>query len=430
MAARQEPKVIEITATHFCGKAVGQRLSAAFDDGSGTIGRAENNRLLLLDPERRISRVQAEVVRRGTEYFLANCGSSRIQVNGANLAPGDKVRLLDGDEIVIGDYRLRVAAASEPAEQTLATALPPMPPPEPARSKIIGPQSLIPEDFDLGPAQLARACAQALMPAESEALWATVAASDTMPQTSVSDEGGRADGPGHSVPRVASAHGLATPLPYAECGVAGAGPPSHSDLERALLGALGPPDLLHGEGLTPATMHLIGELLREAVQGTLELLETRAMTKREIRADVTMIGRRDNNPLKLSPDVGEALTHLLAPRDRGFLPPLSAMKDAYNDLRSHESGLMAGMQAALADVLRRFNPKMLEKQLKQSPMLENLLPMHRKARMWDLFGGVYKEISEDAREDFRSVFGKAFVRAYEERVESLRDKELPAEGGG
>ena len=78
-----------------------------------------------------------------------------------------------------------------------------------------------------------------------------------------------------------------------------------------------------------------------------------------------MIAVRENNPLKFSPTAEAALAHLLAPQGRGFMTPLRAVKDAYDDLRSHQLGFMAGMQAALSGVLARFNPKQLEKRLTQ-----------------------------------------------------------------
>ena len=85
------------------------------------------------------------------------------------------------------------------------------------------------------------------------------------------------------------------------------------------------------------------------MQGTLDLLRARGLTKSEMRADVTMIMAQDNNPLKFSPTVEAALTHLLAPQVHGFMPPLRAMKDAYDDLRAHQLGFLAGMRAALEE---------------------------------------------------------------------------------
>ena len=172
-------------------------------------------------------------------------------------------------------------------------------------------------------------------------------------------------------------------------------------------------------------MEQIGTMLREATQGTLELLTARALTKREVRAEVTMIVSKGNNPLKFSPDVGFALSQLLAPQGRGFMPPQEAMRDAYDDLRAHQFGFMAGMRAALAGVLKRFEPEALEQRVVARSLLDNLLPGSRKARLWDLFAQMYGEISQEAEDDFHALFGREFLRAYEEQVERLQAEREP-----
>jgi FHA domain-containing protein len=191
------------------------------------------------------------------------------------------------------------------------------------------------------------------------------------------------------------------------------------ELLRAFLMGAGVPNLQIPGGLTTETMHMLGTVLRESMQGTLDLLLARAMIKREVRAEVTMIVARENNPLKFSPNVDAALTHLLAPQTRGFMPPIKAMKDAYNDLRSHQFGFMAGMRAALAGVLQRFNPEQLEQRISQKRVIDTLLPMNRKAKLWDMFEDLYGDISKEAEDDFHALFGKEFVRAYEAQIEKL-----------
>ncbi|HEU0201523.1 MAG TPA: type VI secretion system-associated FHA domain protein TagH [Burkholderiaceae bacterium] len=193
-------------------------------------------------------------------------------------------------------------------------------------------------------------------------------------------------------------------------------------LLRALLEGTGVGELPRMPSLTPELMRVYGELLRIATEGTLQLLIARALTKREVHAEATMIAARENNPLKFSPSVEVALQHLLAPAGRGFMSPPRALKDAYNDLRSHQVGVMAGMQAALSGVLARFNPAELERRLTQKTVLESVLPMQRKARLWDLFTTLYNDISQEAEEDFHTLFGKAFVTAYEAQIEKLRQE--------
>lgn len=193
-----------------------------------------------------------------------------------------------------------------------------------------------------------------------------------------------------------------------------------NDLAQALLEGLGMSNLPMPEGLTPTFMYNLGVLLRESTQGTLDLLLARAMTKREIRADATLMLGKENNPLKFSPTVEFALTHLLAPISPGFMGPQAAMRDAYADLRAHQFGFMAGMRAALAGVLSRFDPANLEQRLSEKTMLDKLLSMNRRARLWELYIQLYGDISQEVEEDFHTVFGKEFLRAYEQQVELLR----------
>ena len=167
------------------------------------------------------------------------------------------------------------------------------------------------------------------------------------------------------------------------------------------------------------TMKLASSPVRESP------LTPRAPTKREVRAEVTMIVSKGNNPLKFSPDVGFALSQLLAPQGRGFMPPQEAMRDAYDDLRAHQFGFMAGMRAALAGVLKRFEPEALEQRVVARSLLDNLLPGSRKARLWDLFAQMYGGISQGAEDDFHALFGREFLRAYEEQVERLQAEREP-----
>jgi type VI secretion system FHA domain protein len=208
------------------------------------------------------------------------------------------------------------------------------------------------------------------------------------------------------------------PPPLAQRPVAGR--PGEPALLAAFLRGAGIGESQLPGGLTPETLEAVGKVLREAIQGTLDLLRARGLTKSEMRADVTVITPVDNNPLKFSPTVEVALGHLLSPHARGFLPPLRAIQEAYDDLRAHQFGVLAGMRAALEEVLARFAPSELEQQLSEPSALDSLLPINRKAKEWDLFVEHYETIAGQAREDFNAVFGSAFRQAYEAQVKQLR----------
>jgi len=86
----------------------------------------------------------------------------------------------------------------------------------------------------------------------------------------------------------------------------------------------------------------------------------------------------------------------------------------------HSIGTVAGMRAAIEGMLGRFDPAALEAKLAGGSMLDSLLPMNRRARLWDLYLQHHEAIREEAQEDFHNLFGKAFLAAYEQQIERLR----------
>ncbi len=196
-------------------------------------------------------------------------------------------------------------------------------------------------------------------------------------------------------------------------------PGAHDDaLIAALLQGLGAPGV-RIDTLSPELMLLIGQLLRESTRGAVELLLARAALKREMRAQMTMISARENNPLKFSPSAEAALQHLLSPPSPGFMAPAPAMRDAFDDLRAHQIGVMAGMRAALDGVLQRFDPQQLEAKLSKRSAIDSLIPATRKARLWEAFQQLFGQLSSEAQDDFDELFGKAFLAAYEEQLDRL-----------
>jgi FHA domain-containing protein len=81
--------------------------------------------------------------------------------------------------------------------------------------------------------------------------------------------------------------------------------------------------------------------------------------------------------------------------------------------------MVAGMCAALEGVLDRFDPAALEGQLSQLSMLQSLLAGSRKARLWEMFVEHFSHIRSEAEDDFQTLFGKAFLRAYEEHIDQI-----------
>jgi FHA domain-containing protein len=195
----------------------------------------------------------------------------------------------------------------------------------------------------------------------------------------------------------------------------------HALAEAFLRGANLPLDTIPS-GVTLEWMEMMGRFVATATDGAVELIASRALVKREVKADLTMIVVRNNNPLKFLPDGQSALIQMLGRKIPGFMNPVEAMQDAYVDLRAHQIGVVAGMRAALDEVLRRFDPVMLEKKLKTRTLIDSLVAANRKAKMWDLYAELFKDIYIEAQDDFQTLFGKAFLMAYENEIESFRQR--------
>src|ERR1700730_2083405 len=102
-------------------ESMSQPLIGRFDERGGTVGRSDNATFTLPDPERLISRVQAQILFRDEGYWIENVSSASSTLhNGRPLSAGMRILLREGDELRIGGYTL--VAASE-SDETSATIL-------------------------------------------------------------------------------------------------------------------------------------------------------------------------------------------------------------------------------------------------------------------------------------------------------------------
>ena len=174
--------------------------------------------------------------------------------------------------------------------------------------------------------------------------------------------------------------------------------------------------------MTPEFMHQFGEAFRVAVQGTIELLAARSEIKREFRADVTIIAPRANNPLKFLPNADGVMMQMLGQSFPGFMRPVPSMKEAYFDLQVHQLALMAGIRAAYAEALARFDPAELEKRCDANGgLLSKISTTARKAAVWDDYKQSYNAIRRHAEDDLVAFSGEAFVKAYDAAAEAARE---------
>jgi type VI secretion system FHA domain protein len=177
--------------------------------------------------------------------------------------------------------------------------------------------------------------------------------------------------------------------------------------------------------LTPEWMEHVGALLRATAEGTLALLQSRAVAKRHMRAEGTHIAPRQNNPLKFSPDANEALTRMLhREASPGFLDPVAALRDAHHDLLVHQVAMVAGMRAAVFELFSRLGPEAVENAQGPAHGIERL-PLLRAAALWQRHRTQHAQLLVHLVDDFETIFGREFLRAYE--AQSRPDARVDAE---
>jgi predicted component of type VI protein secretion system len=183
--------------------------------------------------------------------------------------------------------------------------------------------------------------------------------------------------------------------------------------------------VLAGAGLDPANVtpeiaRDFGQILRVVVSGVMDVMRSRQAIKDEFRMRMTRVRSIENNPLKFSANVDDALHNLLVKRNRAYLPAVEAFEDAFADLRHHQIAMLAGMRVAFESMLAEFDPDRLQEEFDRQ-LSKSLVPA--KLRYWDLFREKRQEIVKDPEASFRQLFGEEFARAYEDQLTQLRAQE-------
>lgn len=112
--------MIEIYVLTFADLTLDKPQSMVFSDKGGSIGRSQENTMVLLDSERLVSRVQARIDKSEESYVIENLSStSTIFVGETELSKRKQAVLNDGAEIRIGLYVLGVRFIENPKQGSL-----------------------------------------------------------------------------------------------------------------------------------------------------------------------------------------------------------------------------------------------------------------------------------------------------------------------
>lgn len=434
-----------LTITSYHKITPGQCPEKSMNQGSMAIGRSSDNDWVLPDPERLVSSQHCVIQYKDGRYYLTDNSTNGVElVNaGIRMRRGNSELLQDGELIRIGDYEIQAridfnvqAVDSQPftgdspnSFEALMGAVANTPAPVP----VIAPQfqgassmDTLPDLFDfLTPTAVPPPTVADHVPSEQHdfrpptPVAVPVVEKPVVPGSVIPEDWdlfGDTPAPVVSIPTPVPpppAPPVVQPPPVVEP-VPPVADSQQPDLLQAFLRGAGLDQLRLDKADACAQMESIGRSYRLMVEGLIDVLRARASLKGEFRMQQTMIQPAENNPLKFAPNADEALLLLLRHGNQAFMAPDIAVRDSFDDLRAHQLAVMAGVEAAIKQLLTRFEPAQLEERMGKPAGLSSLFNGSRQAQYWQQFTELYSNISREAQEDFQDLFGREFSRAYEE----------------
>lgn len=192
-------------------------------------------------------------------------------------------------------------------------------------------------------------------------------------------------------------------------------------------------------GLRPEFMRTLGQVLRALAAGVRSLTWERDPLQGESSSDQRRARLRRADPIRAAAEDARWLCALLTTGEDGAGAPDGQVQEMIDDLAARLAATRAAANAAVEQTESSLSPAALEERLQTSLFLDELLPMRRKARLWDLYRKMHGSAStarpaddaggrSDGRQGepsaaasgVRALFNHAFAQAYEAEVSRLR----------
>ena len=369
-----------------------------FSVHGGSIGRASDNEWVLPDPDIYLSSHHANIDYRDGAYYLTDTSTNGVFVNDADLpvGKGAPIRLYDGDRLRMGTYELAVSIVNVSRDGTNDTGVfvadddDTVVDPDTSPAPDPDDRHLLDDPIDIAAADKGRPGFEMVPAAEDAVLPTPGPADDAALHPALA--GSLADG---------------------------------SDAVTVLCRAIGIDRKRIDPGQEQQFVSIVGHMVRAATEGLQRVLKSRTAIKGELKLSQTTEQPRENNPLKFSADVDEALDKMFFYSGIHHLPPLDAVEGAMLDIRAHQHATVAAMRAAFDDLLGRFDPEQLQQKFDRGLRPGALLGMSNEAKYWDLFREFYASVQENSEKSFDETVGQVFAEAYEAEVKRLSGESPP-----
>ena len=164
----------------------------------------------------------------------------------------------------------------------------------------------------------------------------------------------------------------------------------------------------------------VTEVVRSCISGIMNVLSSRRQVKHQLKMDMTLIQGARNNALKFSASADEAIERMFTKSGEGYLPPETALLEAFHDISDHQVAMMKATIQVYQNVVERFDPEVLDQRLRGDAKGGGFLS--GEPRLWEEYKKRYPKIASGGYPTVHDDFLNEFSTAYTEHLLKLKQE--------
>ena len=163
----------------------------------------------------------------------------------------------------------------------------------------------------------------------------------------------------------------------------------------------------------------LGLAMQDLMTGLMDTLHQRSAFKQNSRLNQTLFKRQENNPLKFSATVEDAIHNLFNRNGSSYLSADQAIKEAYSDIEKHEQALLAGVEGVVAGMMKLLSPESISARSIELSFWQRLTPAYSKSTNWDIYKAMYQRLEQDLDGANKAFYMDGFVKSYESYLKGM-----------